>query len=117
MAKLLSNIFKPGWSTSKPGDMKNPSHMGMDHISNRMPHLAKRSMTTSVKPTGVFTAGLEKMNADESRRRNQEKLHRDFAEMLASTHVRQLAAAEAQLAEEAAQRNNPDRPQTAMDAW
>ena len=85
MAKLFSDIFKPGWSTSKPGDMKNPSHMGMDHISDRMPHLAKPSLTTSVKPSGVFTTALEKMEADERHKLNQEKLRKDFAAMLAAT--------------------------------
>ncbi|WP_404534786.1 hypothetical protein [Massilia sp. TN1-12] len=80
----MIDIFKPGWSTSRPGDMKNPSHMGMDHITDRMPHLAKP--TKSPKSTGVFTEVAAKAEALERQRRDQAKLREDFMAMIKSGH-------------------------------
>jgi hypothetical protein len=83
--------------------MKNPSRSGMHHISDRMPHLAKSSMTPPVKSAEAL----------ERQKHNQEKLHSDFVAMLESSK----RVAEAQTEPLAKQHKNTDRPQTVVDAW
>lgn len=66
---FLSNLLTPGWSTSRPGDMKNPSSMGM------------RQLGALAEPTktGPITAAVAAAN--------QAKLHKEFTDMLAAKHA------------------------------
>lgn len=113
MATLTDLFFEPGWSTSAPGDMKNPLGTGLRQFgasqhgqatTRVVPTLAKPELTPAMINAGIKT-GAEMM--DRAIRAMYNKgIHEAIAD-IATTRSEDEQECTA----------NPDVPQTEVDAW
>jgi len=122
---FINDLFKAGWSTSKPGDMKNPSHMGMHQLD------ASAAQTEIDAERKRKQAAFAQAMSATTDIRNRESLVETIDSLkrmgLTDSHISSIAdrynvgAMRAQviadLAAEAESKPNPDRPQTEVDAW